>query len=139
MENIQLLLDAGADVNPKIPCGSIRAPLIVAARFMNKAVIHLLLKAGADPNTQTLRGTWPSPLATIVRMYHKAASQRPHYMEIIRMLLDAGADVDLPLLAGEHKTALRMAETYRLEEVLELFLSKEPGNDGTMMWIGDAM
>jgi hypothetical protein len=84
IELVQLLLGAGADVNP----GPDESPLIKAATSCHPELVSLLLSAGADPNfSRSDDGS--TPLIEVVR------SEGPisDVVTIVRHLLQAGADV----------------------------------------------
>ena len=94
-EIVQLLLDAGADINLQGGrCGD--TPLHVAARCYQNQAIQLLLDAGADVNQQNNDGN--TPLHYAVRNHsfevrnHSAEAIRNHTVEAIQLLLAAGAD-----------------------------------------------
>ena len=60
-ELVNLLLDRGAEPNPKEASGS--TPLHSAAGHGNRTIIDRLLQAGADPNAQTNDGKTPADIA----------------------------------------------------------------------------
>ena len=85
---VRLLRDARADVNKTGPHSG--TPLLAASRNGHKAVVHLLLDVRAD----TERICHDSSVTALV-----AASDRGR-VEIVRMLLGAGARVDRPGALG---------------------------------------
>ncbi len=90
-ERIKLLLAAGADVNHihTYPDGYISTPLTSAVRYHDEEAIRLLLEAGADPN---LKAGGISPLLKAIEHYSPTKSAQS--LDIIRLLLAAGADVN---------------------------------------------
>jgi ankyrin repeat protein len=85
---LQLLLDAGADVNIQDSAAenSGETPLISASKMGHIGIVRLLLKNGADVNAQASAAEIPGgPLISAVRMGHTT---------IVKILLDKGADVN---------------------------------------------
>jgi ankyrin repeat protein len=76
----RLLLDHGADPHVRDRAGN--TPLIIAACMNHELVAAELLRAGAHPDARNDRG---------VAALHTAADH-PEALEIVRMLLAAGAD-----------------------------------------------
>ncbi|MCY4120984.1 MAG: ankyrin repeat domain-containing protein, partial [Acidobacteria bacterium] len=82
---IRLLLDAGADIEAKMDRGI--SPLYSAARAGAAEAVALLIARGADVmSAGTAWQAW-TPL-------HGTTKSRGNRVEVARMLLDAGADVD---------------------------------------------
>jgi len=92
-ETLQLLLDAGAQ--PDLAGVDRQTPLVAAVMHRQTETVKLLLAAGADPSAGEQYDTAPILFATDV--------------EIARLLLDAGADVDAR--DGGRATALIGAAT----------------------------
>lgn len=92
---IELLLKNGAD--PNIGGGDYHTPLQAAVVLQKYEVVKLLIEYGADINFVASDGTFA--LQTAAR--HHRDSQR----SIVRLLLDAGAEVDL-YGGGQRSTAL---------------------------------
>lgn len=113
-------------MNDQAACGSYGTALIAAINYDEESSIQILLDAGANPNIQAFCGLSGSALAQAVECFKEIRS-----IEAIRMLLEAGADVNLELLVGEFKTALEMAESYGLEEVIQLLLQHRDTGDGS--------
>ena len=75
---IALLLDSG--VNPNLPTGTGRIPLIIALRSGQADAVKLLLNAGADPKQPDGDGRTPVE-----------AAQEGRYPELVKMLGEWGA------------------------------------------------
>jgi ankyrin repeat protein len=82
LEVARLLVEKGADVNAKAEGGY--TPLHVASGLRNTSMVSFLLSKGADPNAVDKHGT---PLTAAVLQGH---------LEIVRLLLKAGANPDIP-------------------------------------------
>ncbi|KAK6173067.1 hypothetical protein SNE40_016598 [Patella caerulea] len=95
-KTIQLLLDSGADPNI-CPVSGI-TPLHLAASKADEILIQLLLTHGAKVNAVCSQGT--SPLLKTLLLRHQKSS-------CVKILLDAGADVNISTVAG--RTALHLA------------------------------
>ena len=110
LEAVRLLLAKGADLNArsgdgsfqKVKAGAIAlghfTPLNAAVALATPELVKTLLDAGASVNTTDVRGMTPLMLAV--------ANDRPN-MDVIRMLIARGADLNAKSLAGE--TALDWA------------------------------
>src|SRR4029453_12711109 len=78
---LSALLEAGADVNEKLPLG--RSPLMVASRTGNVAAMKVLIDAGADVNAkETQRGTTPLMWAA-----------DEGHADAVKLLIERGADI----------------------------------------------
>ena len=96
---VRLLLDAGADVNAASQIG--RTPLIVAASANGSAeAVQLLLAKGAKVNVADDVGITPIAAAAIV-----------DDGDVVKLLLDNGADVNLQATTGQAATPLMGAAT----------------------------
>jgi ankyrin repeat protein len=147
---VQELLAAGADVNSKSKDG--RTPLVIAASNGNAELVEELLKAGADPNAHAKDG--PTALGSameakelekrlrVVRRLLQAGAElnsredesgstplmealRYGRVELVRVLLDAGADIHRQKDNGV--TPLMMASQTGDIEAVQLLL--EAGAD----------
>ena len=121
---IRLLLENGADPNPRRPVSSTlihRTPLQLAVEQDNRTLgaIHLLLEYGADPNPPTDSDfDGESPLYHVSRLWYE--SDR----EIIEILLDYGADINsrssLEGLTPLHRAIIGDADL----DLIEMFLER---------------
>lgn len=121
---IKLLLAWGGDVNIRRSSpGKIGkkcrddAPLETAARRSQKRFIRLLIDAGAEVNT--CAGSYESPLELV-----SGDAIRPDSVEIMTMLLDAGADPDLTADPSGLRTPLFNAIDGRNTEGVRLLLER---------------
>lgn len=100
-ETIRLLVDAGLDVNAADFAGF--TPLINAAANRNVEAARLLLAKGADVNAQSGDGSFQKVKAGSIALGNwtpliAAAVFGPH--DLVRMLIDAGARVDVKDVRG---------------------------------------
>jgi hypothetical protein len=97
---IQLLLDSGANVNMRQQNGM--TPLMIACKKESKKIVEELIKRNADINTQDVMGWTP----LIWSIHHSKHGE----MEIILLLLNAGADATIKCFRGQtaHTHALNL-------------------------------
>jgi ankyrin repeat protein len=114
LDAVNCLLDHGADVKAKSPTGF--TALIAAALSGNARLVALLLERGADPNAVcTLeRGILQTPAGVAASM---------GYAECLRLLMAAGADVNVQGGPFKH-SALLGAATTGSRETVQLLLAK---------------
>lgn len=99
VELIQILLDAGADVNASNNWGD--TPLhIAAAEIKSPSVVLKLIEAGADVNAKSSLGYTPlhSTAGSFVPSFTSCC---PNQLEILQALIAAGADVNARSWDGE--------------------------------------
>uniref|UniRef100_A0A6C0K769 Ubiquitin-like domain-containing protein n=1 Tax=viral metagenome TaxID=1070528 RepID=A0A6C0K769_9ZZZZ len=108
-------LDSGANVNFVSP-ESGKTPLHIITSMGRPAdnaklvpIVTLLLSRGANPNVQNLDGMTPL-------MYATAAENA----EIMKLLLDAGADTTMQQNSSNRRTALRIANEFRFADGIRL-------------------
>ena len=82
LDVVRALIEAGADVNPKM-IGD-RTPLFLSAEEGHLEVARALVEAGADVNAKQYNKGW-TPLHMSAEMGH---------LEVVRALIEAGADVN---------------------------------------------
>ncbi|EXJ94735.1 hypothetical protein A1O1_03132 [Capronia coronata CBS 617.96] len=112
LESCRLLLEFGADANALTTVGaSFDTPLAAAAVGGNPELVRLLLRHGAEAHTS--RRIHEGSLALKTLLYRRTASQAAciEIIEIIQMLLGAGANINAqglgsllapPLLCEDH-------------------------------------
>lgn len=109
VDEMQLLVEAGSNVNLSNAFGS--TPLMMTARRGCAEGCKLLLEAGADVH-KTTKGGYPA--------LHLAAFEDDCYLDVARLLLDAGGHLDA---AGEEGvTPLGFAAQKGHVNMLELFI-----------------
>jgi ankyrin repeat protein len=112
--------------NLSSPVGEITmTPLQVAVGKRDVAMVKLLLEFKADPNTRAHeKSGWGTPLSPLTRW----AMAEP---EILKALLDAGADANAEISPGEASwTLLAMAAQQYSAETIELLLAHGAKPDG---------
>ncbi len=114
---IEILLAAGADVNKGDAIGS--TPLHHAAESLRTACVEQLLKAGARAND-----AHSYPLAAAIWQ-----PDSPMQIDIMRLLLAAGADVNAHLSGG--RSMLHGAALYSNDAALQLLLKAGAKPDAT--------
>jgi ankyrin repeat protein len=121
---VKMLLDKGADVNAahasdiQVRNGKIaisRMTALMTAALSSPEVTRTLLKAGANVNAQDVRGMTPLMFAV--------ASDTPN-VEIVRMLLEAGAKRDIKSTGNE--LASDWAAKFNHPDILRLIGAPEP-------------
>jgi ankyrin repeat protein len=136
---VQLLLEAGADVNAK--GGRFDNALQAAAYSGHDKIVQRLLKEGANVNAEGGRGgnalqtaSHNGHIRVVQELLHagadtngyalQAASLKGHD-QTVRLLLEAGADVDAD--GGEYGSALQAASLKGHDQIVQLLL--EAGTD----------
>ncbi|KAJ6527979.1 ankyrin repeat-containing domain protein [Mycena vulgaris] len=118
---VQLLLDNGADVNA--PGGELGSALQAACSEGATDVVRLLLSYGADVNGPDLRGensnAQGGPFGTALQAAAFCRHQSKA-LELVRLLLDSGADVNAQ--GGMWETALAAASFRGFTFVVQLLL-----------------
>ena len=117
---VRLLLERGAPANNAsgAAVGKYGCALAAAAKLSRLEVVKALLAAGADVNFAG--GKYGRPLQAAC--CSKGSRANRHGVDTIRLLLEAGAEVDAAG-AGKYGTALQAAAAHRWEYV-ELLLEK---------------
>jgi ankyrin repeat protein len=128
---VQLICDAGADVNCEAILGITRTPLQLAVEIGNIAIIQLLLERGADVNSSPC--IWAG-----VTAFQLAAIKG--YVGIAELLLQHGADINAPRGRFQGRTAYEGAAKHgRMDMLLFLYhrgvdLVSDRGNRLTELW-----
>ncbi len=102
-----LLIERGAEVNHVSDHG--RTPLMAAAYVGNVGVVKMLIEKGADLNVQDKRHKYTALHHAINEIRHDHDAQ---HEEVIRELIDAGADMHL--VASNGWTVEHMADRKKL-------------------------
>ena len=123
---VQLLIQAGADVNDVHPEGDGVPPLLLASQRGAEQIVRLLIDAGADVNhtltDQDLFGKNPLSGASALIL----AIDQGH-TDIARLLLEAGADPNPRISASSSRSdagasALLLAVAMKNEEIARLLI-----------------
>lgn len=120
-EIVEILIDAGSDVNAKNAVN--RTMLMAAANSSSKEIVRMLLTAGSDVNARDCNGN----TALI-----KASSK-----EIAQMLIEYGADVNAKDERG-NTPLIKAAENNR-RDVVELLLNKGANPNSVNTYGEDAL
>ncbi|KAH6610154.1 hypothetical protein Trco_000174 [Trichoderma cornu-damae] len=119
LESVEILLDAGADVNAAVECGKYGTALVAAVMASPDEnytkMIRALLDRGADANQPLKVGRDGSALEALL-LY---ARGNRVYREGLDLLLEAGADPAIVFDRGEHGSALAAAACYGEKDFLE--------------------
>ncbi len=111
LETVAMLLEAGADIHARTNSGN--SPLLRAADlgFENPEILETLVEAGADVNDQNEHG-----ISVLLSVLRYADDQD---IDVVRRLLDLGADVNAPgLLFPVLYAATRQGDNPELIAVL---------------------
>lgn len=103
-DTVKMLLDAGANPNPvKNEYCEVSIPLLDALSRdeINLNIVKMLLKAGANPNQISLVNDNKSPLAEV--LYYKWSLSEENAKNTIKLLIDAGADVNQSYISASEE------------------------------------
>ncbi|KAL7812088.1 hypothetical protein V8C44DRAFT_329716 [Trichoderma aethiopicum] len=98
--SVQILLDAGVNVNAAVRNGRYGSALVAAAANGLFGTAQLLLDAGADVNATVHCGIYGNALTAAANLYGDGAT------DLILLLLDHGADLNMALKGGEYRSVL---------------------------------
>ncbi|CAI7629394.1 unnamed protein product [Penicillium pancosmium] len=116
-ESVELLLEAGANLNHLNRGGSYGNAMIAACAFSgSREIVQLLLEAGADVNMQIDQGNYGSPLAAAC-FWEQLSSGR--------LLLNAGARLNVEFPGGVHMNILDDVISRRQGEIILLLQDTE--------------
>ena len=120
---LEELLRTGADVNCRVQDGPTRdvTPLMVASNDGTPAAVQLLLERGADPLLHTASESVGAGGRTALHYAITLTDDYPRRLEVVRMLLAAGADPNAVTNGGA--TPLGMAAGYNNRPLVELLLA----------------
>lgn len=134
LETARVLVEAGADVNQTAGYGW--SPLLAATHNRNYQLAAYLIEHGADVNLAHNGGWTPLYLATDNRNVeggdYPTRSADMDHLEYIRLLLDAGADVNARIVAStESRTTF--TDQWLNEEGATAFLRASQSGDLVLM------
>ncbi|KAL7929849.1 hypothetical protein V8C35DRAFT_172664 [Trichoderma chlorosporum] len=122
IESVQILLDAGANVNAAVQNGWHGSALAAAVWRVEVETVRLLLDRGADPNLPLKGGNHGSALeASVAQIWGSFEESR---LKVLHALLDAGADPTAIFDLGEHGNALAAAAFYGRQEILNAMIDR---------------
>lgn len=140
MEIISLLLSAGASLNHDC-----KPALPFAALTGNTTLCRALIQKGADPNIstrdewlETLTGSWEFIEAEHRPMTSLQAAAASGSVELVRILLEAKADVNAPATEPSGYTALQMAVRHEHDEITSLLLRHSANVNADASNFGDS-
>ena len=126
-EVVRLLVQRGADINPKKVVGEMGnewTPLHFAAEHNQVECARLLLEAGADPNVEDEFGQTPLFIAAGQENNHTAQRAELVSPNVARLLIQHGADVQGTNIQ-ETKTGTGLAASVESRlQALELLIQK---------------
>ncbi|PNP49909.1 hypothetical protein THARTR1_09439 [Trichoderma harzianum] len=128
VKSVEILLEAGAEVNATVECGDYGSALVAAASawrgldYIEK--IQLLLRHGADPNLPMKGGEYANALEAVVvsafdRYYKRYRDENIH---ALKLLLEAGADPAIINDHGQHGSALAAAACCGFKDLLKMMI-----------------
>lgn len=126
----QLLMSKGADVDMLTGAGSKatahtegRSPLLLVARYSkNKRIIEFLLKQGANPNMQDKEPAYTALHYIAAAPHYEEEAKEKMLGQIARVLLENGADPNIPSPLKNQQTPLHLATRNNHVEVSEALL-----------------
>lgn len=118
---IELLLNAGADMEAYSPTDAPRTALQYAAQRGNTVVVRFLLERGANCN---------APAADLMGATALQAAAIGGNLQITLMLLKAGANINAPAARIHGRSALEAAAEHGRLDILSLFLKNDTDTDG---------
>jgi len=135
-EIIKLLLEYGADINESKLLNSGKSALIVAADYGFTDIVEILLENGADPNVLDAEKSSCSVsigvrvLISPDRTHERAINGWSALMyaawagdaEMVELLINAGADVNIRAKHSKDETALMVASEAGHPEIVELLI-----------------
>jgi ankyrin repeat protein len=116
---VEQLLKNGADPNER-QLGI--SALTNACNRGHAGIAKLLLEKGADPNAKDWEGWSPLMAAAAGAAIEDRETKEKRCMEIVKLLVDHGADVNLSGGIVRGKTALKYADDARHKRVRELLV-----------------
>jgi ankyrin repeat protein len=114
-EMVQLLLDAGAQVNSADAQGV--TALMHAVRYGHPQTVKLLLDRGANVALEA-HGYWNWTALMMAAYYSRGPVYRPGYDEIIELLIKGGADAQYALSQAKTRT---LEERQRIQDALSSY------------------
>jgi ankyrin repeat protein len=133
LAKVQQLLRQGADPNALIECG--KSPLMLAAMYGHRSVMEALLDAKADPNLCSEEEFEEGQTAL---MYIASSFFAANRAEVIQLLVDRGANVNLQNAKGQTALIVAGSNTDAVKALIEVGadLNLRDNHDNTAMMLG---
>jgi ankyrin repeat protein len=127
LETVRLLIGEGADVNVPSMANIAFTPLMTAAMNRQTGVVKLLLSKGAKANAATPKDKPPMVKNGPIDLggetaLHLAAPYGPP--ELVKALLDAGADINVKNIQGMTPLMWAVASEYQNPEIIRMLLAR---------------
>ena len=114
------LLNNGVDINSTDYRGE--SGFYLACRFGLSAIVELLIAKQANVNRRDYAGH--SPLMSACHGASEPENNTEHYINVCKLLLDNGADIDAT--NHERESVLYLACRFGLDAIVELLIAKQP-------------
>jgi len=124
LETLKIMIDAGLDVNQPMIAGL--TPLIFAGSRADLPAVKLLLAKGANVNliASNFGGTVKNGPIALGHANALMFSVTERNLELVKALLDAGADVNVKDMRGMNTLMLAVATDHQSPEIISMVIAK---------------